>query len=150
MEECCKKHRPKLRDWTRDGFADRRSADFKALKEMYSDDTCIDRFTCKQLPVSEFIDRYEKKSIPCIITDVPREEKWRAAWAWDWHKFYHLRRRFFKVGEDDDGYSVKVLWLSYLSRNMTRQFLLITDEVEVLLEVPGIYESRFATVHLRQ
>ncbi|CAE7347585.1 jmjd6-a [Symbiodinium microadriaticum] len=114
-DECRKKHRPKLRDWARDGFGSRRSADFVALKEKYSHDSCIQRFSYNQLSVSEFIDQYEKKSIPCIIADIPREENWKAAWAWDWHKFRHLRRRYFKVGEDDDGYSVKMRLKHYLN-----------------------------------
>lgn len=114
-EECRKKHRPKLRDWARDKFATDRKWEFAKLKSKYSSDSCIDRLHCSEISVQEFIDNYERKSKPCIIADIPRDEKWNADTAWDWDKFRHVRRRYFKVGEDDDGYSVKVAIFDYIN-----------------------------------
>jgi hypothetical protein len=145
-EESRKKHRPKLRDWTRDKFATDRKVEFATLKTKYSSDSCIDRMHCSEITVQEFIDKYERKSKPCMISDIPKNEKWKAYTAWDWNKFHHLRRRYFKVGEDDDGYSIKV-WL-FISR-----FLLpyrFIDASETLSEVSAQHPGRLTVVHLRQ
>ena len=112
--ECKKKHRPKLRDWERDGFATTRAADFMRLKEIYTTpevDRCIDRIKASELSVEDFIKSYEMKSIPCIISDIPTHENWKAARYWNFDSFRHIKDRYFKVGEDDDGYSVKVGWM---------------------------------------
>jgi hypothetical protein len=131
MDEARAKHRPKLKNWSRDGFATRRRSDFDALKSLSLgfrdikdaktascaarglDATSIrevDRISCKKLDYNTFIEMYERPGIPCIISRVPEVEEWPAAERWaEWSYLKSsVRDRLFKVGEDDDGYAVKV------------------------------------------
>ena len=113
------KHRPRLKDWGRDGFATRRPADFEALAHLPSPAQQaqenvkvgeVDRVHARDLPPAAFIEQYEKACKPVVIQGVPTEEGWGAAHRWASDK--ELRRRFrkynFKCGEDDDGRSVRV------------------------------------------
>lgn len=131
MDEARAKHRPKLKNWARDGFATKRKADFDALKALplgFRDikdaqtASCtargldatslleVDRISSKRLDYKTFIDMYERPGMPCIITRVPETEEWPAAERWpEWSYLKtSVRDRLFKVGEDDDGYAVKV------------------------------------------
>lgn len=159
LDEAKLKHRPKLRDWKKDGFSTRRRNDFKIPGENFSDQirnvlTCpesecntgdsrerdahekkkqrrekdklpsedlgsgrnldrnklgaaadvleesnnrrhtanrsssgelreIDRISCKNVNPSQFIEHYEKRRLPCIISDIPRIEKWAAEQSWN-------------------------------------------------------------------
>jgi hypothetical protein len=124
VQECKKKHRPKLKDWQRDEFGTKRLNSFEELKFKYvtDDQLSIERIESRHLTVENFISKYERNSIPLIIRNIPKEEHWKAGLQlvkkilltpfidekWDFDKFHHIRNRYFKVGEDDDGYSVKV------------------------------------------
>jgi hypothetical protein len=110
-------HSPQ-QDWSRDGFATTRAADFEALKQLpnYAAEGAsvghgrIARAHCTALGVDEFIDKYERTGTPVVIDGVPEHERWAA--PREWASFSALKRRYrrytFKCGEDDDGKSVRV------------------------------------------
>lgn len=112
------RHHTHNQDWGRDGFATTRAADFEALRHLpdYAAEGAtvghgtIPRVHCRDLGVSEFIEEYERRSLPLVIEGVPEREGWAAPEAWA--SFSALRRRYrrytFKCGEDDDGKSVRV------------------------------------------
>jgi len=121
LEEAKQKHRPRLKDWGRDGFATDRKMDFAALDYLPSPHTqyrqpqqhrtgTVDQVHCRDLSPEAFVEQYEKLSKPVIIQGVPEAEGWRATERWASEGA--LRRRFrkyaFKCGEDDDGRSIRV------------------------------------------
>ena len=132
LSEAKRKHRPKLKDWGKDEFATRRSLDFQTLgrfdpnfvtvqriselreRKMAADEGSlvmhdIHRVEYDNLSYENFVEYFERPAIPCIIGGIPFSEEWRAQGAWtSWESFRPVRERYFKVGEDDDGYSVKV------------------------------------------
>mmetsp|Transcript_19658 Transcript_19658/g.28897 ORF Transcript_19658/g.28897 Transcript_19658/m.28897 type:complete len:449 (-) Transcript_19658:331-1677(-) len=63
------------------------------------------------LPVQDFIDKMERKSLPSIIRGIPNANSWPAVEKWKLDTIASdpdLAERYFKVGEDDDGKSVKL------------------------------------------
>jgi histone arginine demethylase JMJD6 len=69
--------------------------------------------------------------LPVVIQYIPKVEKWKGNDVWD---FRYLKAsysdRYFKVGEDDDGYKVKVkmkYFLRYLTVNRDDSPLYIFD-----------------------
>lgn len=97
---------------------------------------------------SQFISSYEQPGLPCIIADVANQQKWSAVSRWTLEQLSHecfdrprnhhtkqedlasLGERYFKVGEDDDGYKVKVrlrYFLRYLQNNKDDSPLYIFD-----------------------
>lgn len=123
--EAKRKHRPKLQNWERDGFGTNREQDFLALRALdcgftricdaslaadrHQEPAQLYRISCSNLSYDEFIRYFERPALPCIIADVPTVEEWPAASCWtSWAYFHCMRDSYFKVGEDDDGYSVKV------------------------------------------
>lgn len=86
-----KKHRPKLKNWERDGFADDhtvKGASFQSFRRQASlkcgfrdidnpinrntvdtvlATTTVDRIHCSNMTPSEFVKYFEEPSIPCII-----------------------------------------------------------------------------------
>lgn len=120
------KHRPKLKDWGKDGFATSREGDFLALRNLSTGFTDISnptralendtaseatifRVSGSNLSQHDFIQCFERPAVPCIISDIPTLEQWPADERWDsWSYFRCMKDSYFKVGEDDDGYSVKV------------------------------------------
>ena len=137
MDEAKKKHRPKLKDWTRDGFATRRNDVFQQLQQISalqtSEDLTLDTFSCNSLDKDRFVGKYEGKCKPCVITDIPTVEKWRAASADNWSLAKlnsRFKDRYFKVGEDDDGYKVKErlkYFIKYMEHNQDDSPLYIFD-----------------------
>ncbi len=137
MIDAQKKHRPSLKDWTCDGFASTRATDFKRYKEICIEEMdvvhpLIDRVACTDVSPEEFIERYEKPCRPVIIKGIPEAEGWEA--NEEWNSFKRLKkklgRRMFKVGEDDDGYKVKVkfkYFLKYLEENKDDSPLYVFD-----------------------
>lgn len=105
-------------DWSRDGFATTRAADFEALARLPDyvaegvmvGHGAIARAKARELSVERFIERFEKAVTPVVIDGVPAREGWAAPEAWA--SFSALKRRYrrytFKCGEDDDGRSVRV------------------------------------------
>lgn len=109
--KCKKKHRPKLSSWTKEGWATSpRNDSFLALKNFFlSQSLCpIDSHDASELTVDDFVHRYEVPMKAVIIRNIPQRDEWAAAEKWDFEKFKCVRNRYFKVGEDDDGYSLKV------------------------------------------
>lgn len=154
---------------------------------MVADGAGIDIVRCEQLSVEDFVARYERPYVPCIISDIPNQEKWPAVglsigkrlrcgipggalavsvWcaegeaeaagtgdrgtgtaaagstrrvgdAGDFDGPWTLRslrrgfgERLFKVGEDDDGYKVRVKmkhFLRYLAANRDDSPLYVFD-----------------------
>jgi histone arginine demethylase JMJD6 len=160
LDEAKKKHRPKLKDWCKDGFYDARRSDFEYLRDenrarndiinitrprlpRRSNDglaQTIDRISCKFMSPAQFFECYEEPAVPCIISDIPRAENWTATEKWDLKKILRLHEsdyvdmslgdRYFKVGEDDDGYKVKVrfrYFLKYLKENKDDSPLYVFD-----------------------
>jgi len=133
LEEAKKKHRPKLKDWSKDAFATRRTTDFEELSSAPS--SCfIDRISCRSLSTQDFVERYERPCLPVIISDIPQEECWEGGKPGCWDSFAWLKdkvgERLFKVGEDDDGYKVKVklrYFLRYLAQNTDDSPLYVFD-----------------------
>jgi histone arginine demethylase JMJD6 len=150
LKNAKRKHRPKLTDWAQCGFSNmsRRYKNFQCIQQEDAQiksqsieiDTLdrlfevtnlsyrknpthppIHRIDSSILSVTDFIERYEKPRIPCIIKNIPSNESWEAHHKWT---FSYLRSSFkdvlFKVGEDDEGYKVKVkmkYFLQYLRYN---------------------------------
>ena len=112
-KRCKKKHRPKLSSWVKEGWASTpRANTFEALKNKFLSqplsDCPIDSHDVEDLSVDSFIHQYEVPMKAVIIRNIPKHEKWPAHDKWDFEKFSNVRKRYFKVGEDDDGYSLKV------------------------------------------
>ena len=132
MDEAKKKHRPKLANWSKDGFALSRSEDFEKMRQetfpvrdilgsrrveairnrpeeaYFRKPFMIDRISCTDLTPKQFIEIFEEPALPCIITGVPDNEGWPAVNTWNLKGLKRFKDRFFKVGEDDDGYKIKV------------------------------------------
>jgi len=117
--------------------------------------TAVDRLSCDDLSPAQFIASYERPGLPCVIADVPARERWPACHRWTLDRLTqeclaprpprrtdhsnvrcatgHLGERYFKVGEDDDGYKVKVrlrYFLRYLRRNADDSPLYIFDRYD--------------------
>ena len=79
----------------------------------------IDRISSKHLSVQDFIDCYELKNIPLIISDIPKNDGWlswidvKDSWSMKNLKI-NYGNEVFKCGEDDDGYPIKVKMKYYL------------------------------------
>nr|QDF21459.1 bifunctional arginine demethylase and lysyl-hydroxylase JMJD6 [Brachionus koreanus] len=80
----------------------------------------IDRIELNKVSLEEFIDKYEKPYKPCIITDAQND--WLAKEKWTLDKLEKkFRNKYFKVGEDDEGYSVKLkmkYYRNYIEKNI--------------------------------
>jgi histone arginine demethylase JMJD6 len=126
------RHRPKLKDWSRDQFATRRQEEFHALRVLESElNTNIARLDSKSVSAQRFREDFEGKNIPCIISGVPTTEHWNAVENWTFKK---LAKRYgnqlFKAGEDDDGYKIKMklkYFIKYLCNNQDDSPLYVFD-----------------------
>lgn len=71
------------------------------------------------LSVEDFIAKYERPNLPVVISGLADE--WRASREWTFEKLYRRHRHGkFKVGEDDDGFPVKVKF-KYFARYLAHQ-----------------------------
>jgi histone arginine demethylase JMJD6 len=140
------KHRPKLKDWGRSKFAGgEKFEEFIRYCEL-NNDVCttsrprhhnpenlthVDSIRAEDLSVQSFHDFYEGDGVPCIIRNIPTVESWKAVSNWN---FSDLRSKYkhglFKVGEDDEGYKVKMKlahFIDYLRGNTDDSPLYIFD-----------------------
>lgn len=155
IETAKQKHRPKLKKWSKDRFADRSVlgrfsnfiSTFSNLSKQIRDVSVltantkspsslqvIDRVSCDTMTLHEFIEYYERPELPCIISNIPKFENWAAVDKWKIRNKellnHKLGSRYFKVGEDDDGYKVKIrmkYFLKYLKNNNDDSPLYIFD-----------------------
>lgn len=89
----------------------------------------LTRIDSNQVPIEEFIERYEKPLKPVVITNVT--ENWPARKKWN---FEYLLKRYrnqrFKCGEDDFGYNVTMklkYFVYYMKNNVDDSPLYIFD-----------------------
>jgi len=134
MGEAKFKHRPTMKDWAKGGFSSTRSADLARLTDQRAYEFCknIDRVHCDHMSEKDFVWRYEEPALPCVIAGVPSRQDWAATSTWtDWEWLRtSLGERLFKVGEDDDGYKVKVkfkYFMRYLRENADDSPLYVFD-----------------------
>lgn len=67
----------------------------------------IDRIDCATYSQAEFIENYERPYKPVILTN--SQADWQANEKWTLERLEKkFRNKMFKVGEDDEGYSVKL------------------------------------------
>eukprot|EP00457_Paulinella_chromatophora_P006904 gb/GEZN01006924.1/.p1 GENE.gb/GEZN01006924.1/~~gb/GEZN01006924.1/.p1 ORF type:complete len:488 (-),score=84.98 gb/GEZN01006924.1/:118-1581(-) len=153
MEYVKKKHRPKLSitDWQRydyySGFQEyvkRIEVEVKESSRVWKREWILHRHHGKQRPVSiglpvehsadltceRFIEEYEKPCCPLLIDGLA--DTWRGSQGWGVHELDQgpLRDSRLKVGEDDEGYSVKVRlkhFLQYMAENKDDSPLYLFD-----------------------
>jgi len=144
--EAQKKHRPKLKDWGRSKFA--KSTKFEDFVQFcgLNNAVCttsiprhhdgenlthIDSIRAQDLSVQDFYDYYEADAVPCIIRNIPEVESWKATANWNFSTLRSkYKRGLFKVGEDDEGYKVKMKlahFIDYLRNNTDDSPLYIFD-----------------------
>ena len=111
LQQAKKKHRPKLNDWTRDGFATKRRTEVERLDAVPK---CAQRITRVDAGISQndFATRFESRSEPCLVENVPEREKWplRTWTSIDGRPSNRSDLDVFrmKVGEGDDGKTLRV------------------------------------------
>ena len=133
LDEAKSKHRPKLKNWSRDGFAFQRNEDFLRSRVLHNEHQKykLDRIHCKRIDKAGFVRLYEENDMPVIIEDIPEQEGWKSAHAWTLSKLNsRFKDRYFKVGEDDDGYKVKSrlkYFLQYMRFNKDDSPLYVFD-----------------------
>ena len=118
LQQAKKKHRPKLADWTRDGFATRRRTEVERLDAIPKCALRITRVDAGIAP-DDFATRFERRSEPCLVTNVPEREGW-ALRNWTSINGRPTNRGDLdvfrmKVGEDDDGKTVRVCLRDFVS-----------------------------------
>lgn len=146
VDEAKKKHRPKLLNWSRDGFCFHRKDDFERFRreqprtreikmeevrtinwpgeykaQLEAGKQLVPRLSCDIISVEQFIDKLEIPDIPCVLSNIPRSEGWSAVKNWTFEKLKQYKPFMFKVGEDDKGYKVKIRMkylLQYLHNNV--------------------------------
>ena len=119
LDSAKQRHRPKLKNWARDGFATSRNNEYLKLFEIrpYSASSSsssssppsssfssssfpatIDRISCYDLSVKKFVELYENPYRPCVIGNIPEAERWRAIDTWTFRNLKtSLGDRLFKV-----------------------------------------------------
>ncbi|XP_028517236.1 bifunctional arginine demethylase and lysyl-hydroxylase JMJD6 [Exaiptasia diaphana] len=121
-----RKARPELKDeisWCKYDYA----KNFDVSLESVHDN--IQRVDTRTISHSEFVEKFEKPRIPVVLTH--SIDHWRGYRKWTIEK---LARKYgnqkFKVGEDDDGYSVKMkmkYYVEYIQNNNDDSPLYIFD-----------------------
>ena len=111
MRRAKTRHRPRLKDWSRDGFATTRSSEFESLAAGRCEGAeRVCRLDYGVLCAAAFARDYELTSTPVIVRDVPAREGWSAA-GWSYDGFFGdsaFRGLRMKCGEDDDGRTIRV------------------------------------------
>ena len=105
LNEAKKGHRPRLKNWSRDGFASSRAGDFEALASraarLEETSRCkVARESATSLSPEAFVAKYEQTATPVLITGVVDEAEWPAVRRWTPERLKEdFRDRRFKVGE---------------------------------------------------
>lgn len=101
MDDAKKGHRPCLKNWSRDGFSSVRALEFDQLasKICREDARCrIAIESASSLTADAFVEKYEKKYIPVLITGIVEQEEWAAERRWTLSRLKEdFRDRKFKV-----------------------------------------------------
>jgi len=80
----------------------------------------IERISFKKISQLEFINKYEKTRVPVILTDCTNH--WQAMHKWTLPRLAKkYRNQKFRVGEDNDGYSVKMKMKYYVEYLRTQK-----------------------------
>lgn len=80
----------------------------------------ISRISCKNISHKEFIEQYERPRIPVVITKC--SSHWLAYQKWTLPRIAKkYRNQKFRVGEDNDGYSVKMKMKYYIEYLKTQR-----------------------------
>ena len=101
--------RPELKvdGWTKHNF----HATFDLSFDCFTDN--VPRISCNEISHEEFIEKYERPLKPVVITNFM--DSWPAMRRWTLERLVKkYRNQKFKVGEDDDGYSVKMKLKYYM------------------------------------
>lgn len=121
MDDAKKRHRPRLKNWSRDGFATTRAHEFEALAPKFTSGDAgapapghaeyldIPHVHAHHITRDEFISKYEETNTPLLISGIPQVEDWPAVRRWRLGRLCDdFRDCRFKCGEDDDGHSIKI------------------------------------------
>jgi hypothetical protein len=103
MDDAKKGHRPKLKNWSRDGFSSVRAAEFETLASRVCREDGWARCrvaieSAATLTPAAFVERYESTCTPVMITGIVEQEEWAAQRRWTLPRLKDdFRDRKFKV-----------------------------------------------------
>ncbi|XP_059078290.1 bifunctional arginine demethylase and lysyl-hydroxylase JMJD6-like isoform X4 [Tigriopus californicus] len=110
IRDAKKKARPELK--TREMWVERNYARTFDLSWSHVPDT-LARVDVKRVSPQEFIEKFEKPYLPCVLTGV--QDTWLAQEKWTLERLAKkYRNQKFKCGEDNEGYSVKLKMKYYV------------------------------------
>ncbi|XP_068704492.1 bifunctional arginine demethylase and lysyl-hydroxylase JMJD6-like [Montipora capricornis] len=116
VEVAKRKARPELKGtdgWTKLNYVQEFDTSFGSVKDN------VPRQDCNKISKSEFVERFEKPRIPVVLTHTM--DHWKGMRKWTVEKLAKkYRHQKFKVGEDDDGYAVKMK-MKYYAEYMMHQ-----------------------------
>ncbi|XP_065072305.1 bifunctional arginine demethylase and lysyl-hydroxylase JMJD6-like [Rhopilema esculentum] len=112
IREAKERARPELKGdfgWTKHNFI----SDFDmSLEDTIAKDN-VQRVDVRQISQDEFVEKYDIPKVPAVLTHV--QDHWLARKKWIKERLVKkYRNQKFKVGEDNDGYSVKMKMKYYL------------------------------------
>ena len=125
-----KKHRSSLKNWAKDRYAYEREPAFHSLRNPieYNEERyrvkAVPKLNAYDLPVEEFLNYYEKNSIPIIIQNIPQKEGWKSVTESNWNMknlLQNYSNEYLKCGEDDDGYKINIR-LKYFHKYMKNNY----------------------------
>ena len=134
-------HRPSLKNWEVDGLYRKFPAFVHSILDRDRQSSITDLpeiIDAHNVEPKEFWERYEAKGVPCLISNLLNGNDgaghdWPALRRWDLDSLksdHDLRSQLFKVGEDDDGRSIKMKlkhFIRYLRKNQDDSPLYIFD-----------------------
>mmetsp|Transcript_15342 Transcript_15342/g.18669 ORF Transcript_15342/g.18669 Transcript_15342/m.18669 type:complete len:560 (+) Transcript_15342:132-1811(+) len=152
IDSARKLHRPSLKNWECDNLAARHNfpkyvADVTNRPENeassltpslrqshnYEEESIPRVVDANECSVSEFVETYERHSIPTVLKNIPTVENWAAVTKWEIDSLSEnedLRHRLMKCGEDDDENSIKIKlkhFIKYMRDNRDDSPLYIFD-----------------------
>ncbi|XP_076308831.1 bifunctional arginine demethylase and lysyl-hydroxylase PSR isoform X1 [Tachypleus tridentatus] len=122
------KARPELGEKDCDGWRKMRYSEWFDLDKSKVKDT-VERIHVKDVPIDQFIEKYEKLYKPIVILGLT--DHWKATYKWTLPRLARkYRNQRFKCGEDNEGYSVKLkmkYFVYYMEHNQDDSPLYIFD-----------------------